>query len=240
MQVPEITYLHLAIAFACVLPTLWILYYWRLRAGHAAYALSRMFIQLTIIGYFLAFIFQTSHLLVIVAILSVMVLASSWIALGSVENIRRQHYWHALIAIFVSGTLMLLIITQGVLTIDPWYHPRFVIPLAGMIYANAMNSVSLAAERMISEMQRVKNYEQARATAFQAAMIPVTNSLFAVGLVSLPGMMTGQILSGVEPFVAAKYQIVVMCMIFGSAGLAAAIFLLLAKKNFDDTSGISA
>jgi len=68
-------------------------------------------------------------------------------------------------------------------------------------------------------------------TAYRAAMIPVINSLFAVGLVSLPGMMTGQILSGVSPLTAARYQIMVMCMIFASAGISTAIFLALGRKR---------
>jgi putative ABC transport system permease protein len=74
------------------------------------------------------------------------------------------------------------------------------------------------------------NWEKARDTAFQTAMIPVVNALFAVGLVSLPGMMTGQILSGVSPLIAARYQIVVMCMIFASAGMSTAIFLWLSQR----------
>jgi putative ABC transport system permease protein len=66
-----------------------------------------------------------------------------------------------------------------------------------------------------------------------------TNSLFAVGLVSLPGMMTGQILSGVSPLIAVRYQIMVMCMIFGAAGIASAIFLVLVKSDFDAKNHVS-
>ena len=99
------------------------------------------------------------------------------------------------------------------------------IPLAGMIFANAMTAVSLAAERFNAELAHDTSWNEARVIAFHAAMIPVINSLFAVGLVSLPGMMTGQILSGVSPMIAARYQIVVMCMIFASAGISTAIFL---------------
>ena len=101
------------------------------------------------------------------------------------------------------------------------------IPLAGMIFANAMNSVSLAAERLTAEMERDVDYEQARNIAFRASLIPITNSLFAVGLVSLPGMMTGQILSGISPLIAVRYQIMVMCMVFASAGISSAFFLKL-------------
>ncbi|MEC9313790.1 MAG: ABC transporter permease, partial [Pseudomonadota bacterium] len=105
-------------------------------------------------------------------------------------------------------------------------------PLAGMIFANSMNSVSLAAERLAAELSRNLDFRQARNEAFQAAFIPTINSMLAVGLVSLPGMMTGQILSGVSPTVAAHYQIVVMCMIFASAGLSTALFLQISRKQF--------
>jgi putative ABC transport system permease protein len=100
-----------------------------------------------------------------------------------------------------------------------------------MIFAGAMNAVCLAAERLQSELARTATFEEARRTAYQAAMIPITNSLFAVGLVALPGMMTGQILSGTSPLVAAKYQIVVMTMLFGASGIAAAVYLMLARVN---------
>ena len=123
----------------------------------------------------------------------------------------------------------LLLITQGVLRLDPWYLPQFMIPLAGMIFSSSMNTVSLAAERLEAERKR-HDFPTARGIAFNAALIPNINSMFAVGLVSLPGMMTGQILSGVSPVIAAKYQIVVMCMIFGSSGVASAIYLVLADR----------
>ena len=83
-----------------------------------------------------------------------------------------------------------------------------------MIFATAMNSISLCAERLFSEMNNGVPYHQARKNALNAATIPVINTLFAVGLVSIPGMMTGQILSGVSPLIAARYQIIVICMIF--------------------------
>ena len=84
-------------------------------------------------------------------------------------------------------------------------------------------------QRVMAEMDRGVAYHEARAMSLQAAMIPVTNSLFAAGIVTLPGMMTGQILSGVDPLIAARYQIVVMCMVFASAGLSAAVFLVISK-----------
>ena len=81
------------------------------------------------------------------------------------------------------------------------------------------------------EHERGIDYKNARQIAFQASLIPTINSLLAVGLVSLPGMMTGQILSGVSPLIAVKYQIIVMTMLFGASGIAAAIYLLLNHPN---------
>jgi putative ABC transport system permease protein len=77
---------------------------------------------------------------------------------------------------------------------------------------------------------------QTRHNALQAGLIPLLNSLLAVGLVSLPGMMTGQILSGIEPLIAARYQIVVMAMLFGSSGISAACYLWLATRARDSFS----
>ena len=94
-----------------------------------------------------------------------------------------------------------------------------------------MAAVSLAAERLFAERAHGLGWEEARLAAYQAAMIPVINSLFAVGLVSLPGMMTGQILSGVSPLVAARYQIVVMCMIFAASGISTALFLAMIRRQ---------
>ena len=93
-----------------------------------------------------------------------------------------------------------------------------------------MNTVSVAAERFESEMTNGSSLDMAKHIAFQTGMIPVINTMFAVGLVALPGMMTGQILSGVSPLVAARYQIVVMAMLFAASGLSAAIFLQLRSR----------
>jgi putative ABC transport system permease protein len=135
-------------------------------------------------------------------------------------------------AIACGGGIILIFISQGVLHVDPWYQPQVMIPIAGMIFSNSMNAVSLAGERLYSELDHDNDFSRARNIAFQAAMIPVINALLAVGLVSLPGMMTGQILAGTAPTIAARYQIIVMCMIFSSAGISAALFLSLLKYQF--------
>ncbi|MDH5218063.1 MAG: ABC transporter permease [Gammaproteobacteria bacterium] len=230
----EIDLYGLAIAFLPVLPVLFILYRWNMGTGHALYSLTRMLGQLLIVGYFLAYIFNSTSLLLISMILMIMLFSSSWIALGTVSSYRKKLITNAFIAITAGGGSVLFIVIYGVIKPSPYYNPQYVIPLAGMIFANAMNAVSLAAERIVSELKRGETFIASRVTALQAAMIPVTNSLLAVGLVSLPGMMTGQILSGVSPLIAARYQIVVMCMIYASAGLSAALFLWRSRPQLEN------
>ena len=129
----------------------------------------------------------------------------------------------------------LVIIVAGVIQLSPWYEPRYLIPLAAMIFANSMNGLSLAAERFQSEIENGKSYPHARNIAFQASLIPQINMFFAVGIVSLPGMMTGQILAGVDPLITIRYQIMVMCMVLGSSGICAAIYLSLVKTKQEVT-----
>lgn len=222
---------NLTLAFAPVAAVLVVLYFWTRNAGEALYGLSRMLVQLLVIGQFLSYLFNSDNAWIVVAVLAVMVFAASWISLRTAQIPRRALYPIAFASIVLGGGLTLLVVTQGVLRLEPWYAPRFIVPLAGMIFAGSMNSVSLAAERLESEIAGGAAFADARAKALRTALIPITNSLFAVGLVSLPGMMTGQILSGVSPFVAVRYQIMVMCMLFGSAGISAACFLHLLKSR---------
>jgi len=164
-----------------------------------------------------------------------MIAMSSWIALRPLTDRGIKPYTIVAIAIGVSGLGVLILVTQIILELPRWYEPRFVIPLAGMVFANSMNTISLAGERFHAERGRGEDYLSARRLAMEAAMIPQVNALLAVGLVSLPGMMTGQILSGVEPLTAARYQIMVMCMIFSTAGLAAVIYMALKKNSATDS-----
>ncbi len=217
---------NLLLAFLPAAAVIAILHLWSRDAKEALYGFARMLLQLSIIGYFLIYLFEANTGWVVLAVLAVMVLVASWISLRTIDLPRTTLYPRALLSVLLGGGLTLLIIIQGVLALDTWYAPRYVIPLAGMIFAASMTSISLAGERFMAERKRGETYEATRSTALKGALIPITNSLFAVGLVSLPGMMTGQILSGVSPLVAARYQIMVMCMMYASAGLSAAMFLL--------------
>ncbi len=216
---------RLAISFIPVAGVLIVLWAWQQPIRTSVYAMSRMLIQLMIVGYVLLGIFQADHWLIVFGVLLVMATAASWISLRSVPELRTKQFARAFASVGLAGGATLLLVTQGVLELTPWYSPRFLIPLGGMIFSSCMNSVSLAAERYQSEISDGKSSNDSRATAMRTALIPITNTLFAVGLVSFPGMMTGQVLSGENPLVAARYQIMVMCMTFGASGLATAIYL---------------
>ncbi len=231
-MVQTIPILNLSLAFIPVAIVLVIIWKWGVGHKSSIYAVFRMLIQLFLIGYFLLYIFETDSSSIVLAVLAVMLFTASWIALRTVKIPRKILYGKSFLSIFLGGTTILILVTQGVLNLQPWYLPSYMIPLAGMIFANAMNSVSLAGERLEAELNREIPYSEARNIALRASLIPITNSLFAVGLVSIPGMMTGQILSGVSPLIAARYQIMVMCMVFGAAGISSAIFLIAVKSNF--------
>ncbi len=195
------------------------------------YALLRMLLQLLLIGYVLTYIFNADSPYLVVFILGVMLTAASIISMRPLQKQQSSLYLYAFTSITIGGVFTLMMVVFSVLDLHPWYEPRYLVPIAGMIFANSMNAVSISAERFESEMNREKSYIKARAISYKAALIPIINALFAVGLVSLPGMMTGQILSGVDPLIAVRYQIMVMLMILGSAGISVAIYLLLLKKD---------
>ena len=229
--VPAIPLTSLALAFLPVFIVLFILHRWNDDYKETLYGLVRMLVQLLAVGYVLVYIFGADSPLMVTTILIVMVMVSSWIALRTIKEHRKHLYPFAFIAILFGSGSVLALITQLVLKLDPWYTPHYIIPLAGMIFAAAMTSVSISAERMTAELSRGESYGSARSIALRAALIPITNALFAVGIVSLPGMMTGQILSGTSPLIAARYQILVMCMMYASAGLSASGFLYLMRNH---------
>ena len=228
-MIPAISAQGLILAFLPAAIVIGIMLRWRSIAHTAIYASVRMLVQLLLVGYVLIYIFESDRWPLIAAVLLMMLTVSSWIATRTLDNRSVHAYLQALAAISIGGVFTLLLVTQLVINVEPWFSPRYVVPLAGMIFAGSMNAVSLAAERFQAESKRGADYEEARRTALQAALIPIINSLFAVGVVALPGMMTGQILSGVSPLIAAEYQIVVMTMLFGATGISAASYLYLQR-----------
>ena len=225
MDISLIPLRQLLFAFIPVLIVAGIYYKWSLQTGEVGVALLRMVTQLLLIGYVLAWLFEQKHAWVLGLVMIVMSLASTWIALRKIEHYTVSIFLKTMLIITLSSAFTLMIVVLGVLALNPIEESRIVIPLAGMIFSNAMTSVGLAAERYDSNCTVGMQHLEARNSAFNASLIPITNAMLAVGLVALPGMMTGQILSGVSPLIAVRYQIVVMCMVFGVAGLASASFL---------------
>ena len=222
--------LELSLVFIPTIFLLVVMFRWQLKAFTGLYANIRMVLQLFLVGYFLTYVFETKEPAVIILLVGVMIGVSAWIAFRSFEEKNVKSYFIFFISIGLPGLTLLGLVTQFVLQMQKWFEPSLVVPIAGMIFANSMNTVSLAAERFESEIKRDKDYFNARRLSLEASLIPQINTLFAVGLVALPGMMTGQILSGIDPIIAVRYQIMVMWMTFGSGGLAAVMYLLLRMR----------
>jgi putative ABC transport system permease protein len=200
---------------------------WQGSLNEVVIACTRMIIQLIAVGYALIILFANPSPWLSTLIIAVMLSIPSWIAVRPVRQLK-GYFLPALAGLGLAVVAHLILALGLIIEVNTWYEPRFIIPLAGMFFANTMNSISLAAERYASELNQQN--PKAKITAFHAAMIPQINGLLAVGLVALPGMMTGQILSGVSPLIAVKYQILIMTMIFGCSGSGAAIMLQLIER----------
>ena len=217
----------------CLLPILlvgFIYVRWQGEPSEILIAIARMLIQLIAVGYVLVTIFNNPSPLISLAIVTLMLAVAAWIAIRPVRK-QAGFFLPALMALGISVVIHLSISVMLILKAENWFQPELLIPLAGMYFANTMNAISLSAERFYAEIQSGQKLDQARITAFHAAMIPQINGLLAVGLVALPGMMTGQILSGVSPLVAVRYQIMIMVMILGASGVGAALMLQLLKNK---------
>ncbi|WP_319533487.1 ABC transporter permease [uncultured Cohaesibacter sp.] len=214
------------------IPVFLMLHRWNLNFKKSFYAVGRMLLQLITIGFVLSYLFSARQSYLVLITIFVMMLAATWISLNPLRRPSKILYWYAFLSIILAGSITLVIVTVGILQADPWYQPRLIIPLAGMVYVVSMNAISLSAERLMAELENRTPLDDARKSAARAALIPTINSLLAVGLVSLPGMMTGQILSGVDPLIAVRYQIVVMLMGFVANGLTTFLFLTLSREHF--------
>jgi putative ABC transport system permease protein len=193
------------------------------------YATVRMVLQLILIGYLLIYIFENKNPYIGLAILLFMGLVSAKITLRNTQDNSLNHYGIIFISILISTFIHLALIVVFVLDLHEYYEPRYVIPIAGMIFANTMNALSLCVERFEKEKSR-ESYTVSRKIAFKAAMIPQINALLAVGLVALPGMMTGQILSGIDPLIAVRYQIMIMSMTLSTAGISIIIYFYFKER----------
>lgn len=217
----------------CLIPVLLvgaIYWHWTGEIQELSIASARMLIQLIGVGYVLVVIFNNPSLWISTLVLIIMFSVAAWIAIRPVK-----HYQGILVPAAISLSIAvifhLLLTLFLVLDLEQWYAPRILIPLAGMYFANTMTTISLSVERYFAELTHGNSPIFSREKAFKAAMIPQINGLLAVGLVALPGMMTGQILSGVSPLIAVRYQIVIMTMLLGCCGVGSALLLWQLSKR---------
>lgn len=236
---PTISWLSLAWCAVPIVIVTVIYVAWQGRAKEILSAALRMVVQLIGVGYVLIALFGNPSPWITLAVLILMVVVAAWISIRPIREIP-GFLFPAIVALGVSVIFHLILSLQLVMNVDSWFEPSIIIPLAGMYFSNSMNAISLAAERFVAELKRGSDSVTARITAFHTAMIPQINGLLAVGIVSLPGMMTGQILSGVSPLVAVRYQIMIMTMILGVSGMGAALMLwLLSRKQGPVIDGVT-
>ena len=214
-------------------------------------AALRTAIQLTLIGLVLKALFANSNLLW-VGLLSLLMLV-----VAGREVMARQHrrfagrwgYGIGVVSMFVSSFTVALFALIVVVGNEPWYQPQYAIPLLGMLLGNTMNGIALALDRLtqsaweqrdVIEARLMLGYSASEAVSgiqqqvFRSGLIPIINAMAAAGIVSLPGMMTGQILAGAEPVEAVKYQILIMFLVSAGSGFGTLAAVHLAVRRLFD------
>jgi putative ABC transport system permease protein len=207
----------------------------------------RTVVQLYLVGLVLAAVFSAARWYWVVLILVVMTAVATQAAVSRLGKPLPGGYWIAATALTVSTAATLAYVIGIVVQARPWYEPQYIIPIAGMILGNAMTSAALAGDRLQGDLRtRADEVEAMLALGFsgreavqplvrsslRAAMIPTVNGMMTVGVVQLPGMMTGQILAGTSPLVAIEYQMVVMFMLAAGTTVASLIFVRLAVGRY--------
>lgn len=208
----------------------------------------RMTIQLILTGYILVYLFKSPSPWLTVLVLLAMEAFSIYNIIKRAK-VKLSFRLKRIIALsMVAGTVScLLFFLLVVVRISPWYDPRYFIPIAGMLIGNSMTGISLGVSRLTDGMQTQKQLvegalmlgatpkaaaKQIIDNAFDSAILPTINSMVGMGIVFLPGMMTGQILSGTSPVTAIEYQIAIMLGILGSVSLTVILFVQLGYKTF--------
>jgi putative ABC transport system permease protein len=207
----------------------------------------RTVVQLYLVGLILGAVFASAQLHAVLLILVVMTAVATQATVSRLRKPMPGGHRIAAVALSVSTAATLAYVMTMVVRVRPWYQPQYVIPIAGMILGNAMTSAALAGERLQGDLRnRADEVETMLALGFsgrealqpivraalRAAMIPTVNGMMTVGLVQLPGMMTGQILAGSPPGVAIEYQIVVVFMLAAATAIASLVFVRLAARRY--------
>jgi putative ABC transport system permease protein len=203
--------------------------------------------QLLAVGYVLGAIFAIDRWELVLATFLVMLGAAARTGASRLPAHLSGVGWLAGGSLFAGTALGVVFMAGLVVRPSPWYDPQYVIPFAGMLLGNSMNGASLAGERFQEDLKSRRAEVESRlalglsgpesvhpllAKALRAAMIPTLNSFAVAGVVQLPGMMTGQILSGVAPLVAVEYQILIFFLLMASTAVSTLLFLLLLRSRY--------
>ncbi len=217
---------------------------WRL-----IYASLRMTVQLLLVGLVLHWVFARDRWQAVVAVGLLMTL------IAGVSAVRRTKFrlpgvWtSSIVSVWSSSWFVTGVALVGIVQVEPWYRPQYAIPLLGMILGNTLNGISLGLDRFGKELNSNRMqieallamgascWEAAQAAvreAVRTGLIPTLNAMLIAGIVSLPGMMTGQLLAGVEPIQAVRYQVVIMFLIASGTSLGTlGVVLLSFRKAFN-------
>jgi putative ABC transport system permease protein len=208
-------------------------------------------IQLVAVGLGLTLLFRHESAVLVGLVLLVMTTVAAFTSVRRVEHgpSARALLPGAFVAIAAAGTLALVPVFVWIVPVRPWFAARYVVPVAGMLLSSAMNVVALVFERLFASAQTEADSIEAALslgatptqalaphvrTALRAALTPTINGLLTVGLVALPGMMTGQIVSGIEPTQAVRYQIVILYQLVMVAAVAGTIAAYAARRLLFD------
>lgn len=205
----------------------------------------RTFIQLFLLGYVLKYVFAFEHPVIIFLLFSMMIYNAASIILGRVTEKKINFFLPVLLSMFLSYMVINTFVMTIIIQVRPWYNPVYFIPIGGMIIGNSMNSLAISInmwfDTLKKDRDRIELYLSLGATpvestyenfkgAIKSGMIPSINALMSVGVVSIPGMMTGQILAGISPLIAIKYQIVIMLLLVGSTALSTVFAMHIVRK----------
>jgi putative ABC transport system permease protein len=214
-------------------------------------AAVRTVVQLLLIGLVLLWIFAPGRpWYFVVGLATVMTLIAGGAAVRRTERRYRGVWLDSVISMWASSWLVAAVALFGAIRVQQhggaWFPPQYVIPLLGMILGNTLNGISLGFDRLGEELDGKRDqvetalalgatrWEAARGaiqTAVRTGMIPTINSMMVVGLVSLPGMMTGQLLGGMNAMQAVMYQIVIMFVIAAGTALGTVCIVLLSYRR---------
>lgn len=208
----------------------------------------RMTLQLIIVGFILIYVLDHPNPFMTVGIILIMLSFAVFNVYQRTKHIIKFSLKKMIaLAMFIGISLNLIYFMFVVLQLDPWYEPQYFIPIGGMIIGKTMTGVSLGVNNLLTGMkeqqEKIEGALMLGASpkvasksiinqAFDEAMLPTINAMVGMGIVFLPGMMTGQIIAGQTPLTAVKYQISVMLGVAGTVSITVLIFLHLAYKVF--------